>query len=87
MIGALPEMFFEVRRVASAADAVAEQNTDGRFHVLNVVEGDRAPSAHRGRAPSTPSTMLRPRVPASVGPYRVHNPAARSGTSGQGNVI
>jgi mannose-6-phosphate isomerase class I len=40
LIGALPEMFFEVRRMALEAGAEAPDDTAGRFHVLNVVEGE-----------------------------------------------
>ena len=40
LLGALPEMFFEVRRIALGSGAVAYDATDGRFHVLNVVEGE-----------------------------------------------
>ncbi|MFF5289349.1 class I mannose-6-phosphate isomerase [Paractinoplanes globisporus] len=40
VIGRLPEMFFEVRRIELAAGAVVDDTTDRRFHVLNVVQGD-----------------------------------------------
>ncbi|MFJ8726122.1 class I mannose-6-phosphate isomerase [Streptomyces sp. NPDC004279] len=39
VIGALDEMFYEVRRYVLDAGAEAEDATQGRFHVLNVVEG------------------------------------------------
>lgn len=39
LLGALPEMFFEVRRVVVTAGSVAPQPDDERFHVLTVVEG------------------------------------------------
>ncbi|MEU7962591.1 hypothetical protein AB0D09_03825 [Streptomyces sp. NPDC049097] len=39
LIGALDEMFYEVRRYVLDAGAEAEDATRGRFHVLNVVEG------------------------------------------------
>ncbi|MET0134619.1 MAG: hypothetical protein ABW215_13635 [Kibdelosporangium sp.] len=41
LLGRLPEMFFEVRRLQVEPGATAEQDTAGRFHVLNVVEGQR----------------------------------------------
>ncbi|QXE33861.1 class I mannose-6-phosphate isomerase [Streptomyces sp. GMY02] len=40
IIGALDEMFYEVRRYVLDAGAEADDNTHGRFHVLNVVEGE-----------------------------------------------
>jgi len=40
LIGQLPEMFFDVQRLAVAAGGTAPQDTEGRFHVLNLVEGD-----------------------------------------------
>ena len=40
VIGALPEIFFEVRRVVLEGDTEADDDTSGGFHVLNVVEGD-----------------------------------------------
>ena len=40
VIGALPEIFYEVRRVVLEGDTEADDDTSGGFHVLNVVEGD-----------------------------------------------
>jgi mannose-6-phosphate isomerase class I len=40
VLGDLPEMFFDVRRVALDAGAEVREDTAGRFHVLNVVDGD-----------------------------------------------
>jgi mannose-6-phosphate isomerase class I len=40
VIGRLPEMFFEVRRLVVEPGAVVAQRTHDRFQVLNVVEGD-----------------------------------------------
>jgi mannose-6-phosphate isomerase class I len=73
VIGRLPEMFFEVRRVVLASGASAEQNTDGRFHVLNLVEGDRAllhTAAGDEHALNYAETIV---IPASVGPYTIRN--------------
>lgn len=75
-IGSLPEMFFEVRRLVLAADAAAEQETDGRFHILTVVEGDRAllrTAAGLEHPLNYAETIV---VPAAVGSYSVHNPGA-----------
>jgi hypothetical protein len=41
LIGALPEMFFEVRRLTVEPGREQRQDTDGRFHVLTLVEGER----------------------------------------------
>ncbi|MFB7212595.1 class I mannose-6-phosphate isomerase [Streptomyces sp. NPDC056255] len=71
VIGRLPEMFFEVRRIALAPDTVAEDDTDHRFHVLNVVEGDgillETSGGHR-HVLAYAETLT---VPAAVGAYRV----------------
>jgi mannose-6-phosphate isomerase class I len=40
LLGSLPEMFFDVRRLTIDARSGATDDTDGRFHVLNVVDGD-----------------------------------------------
>lgn len=71
IIGRLPEMFFEVRRLELAPGSTAPDSTDDRFHVLNVVEGDgvalETESGHR-RVLAYAETLT---VPASVGAYRV----------------
>ncbi|MFF3129237.1 class I mannose-6-phosphate isomerase [Streptomyces sp. NPDC057908] len=71
VIGRLPEMFFEVRRIALAPDTVADDDTDHRFHVLNVVEGDgillETSGGHR-HVLAYAETLT---VPAAVGAYRV----------------
>ena len=71
VVGALAEMFYEVRRFVLDEGAVARDDTAGRFHVLNVVEGegvvveteagDTHPLAHA-------ETLT---VPAAVGGYRL----------------
>jgi mannose-6-phosphate isomerase class I len=71
IVGRLPEMFFEVRRVDLAADAAVDDATGHRFHVLNVVEGDgivleTASGHHYVLAYAETVT-----VPASVGAYHV----------------
>ncbi len=39
-LGRLPEVFYEVRRLVLETQGPVESETDGRFHVLNVVAGD-----------------------------------------------
>ncbi|WP_425825047.1 class I mannose-6-phosphate isomerase [Streptomyces fractus] len=71
VIGALDEMFYEVRRYALDADAEAQDDTAGRFHVLNVVDGDgvtlhtEAGDTHELAYAETLT------VPAAVGRYRL----------------
>jgi mannose-6-phosphate isomerase class I len=71
LIGSLPEMFFEVRRLAIEPGAVAAQETAGRFHVLTVVEGDRVllRTAAGDEHPLTYAETIA--VPAAVGAYEV----------------
>ncbi|MFD4633525.1 class I mannose-6-phosphate isomerase [Streptomyces sp. NPDC058284] len=71
LLGALDEMFYEVRRHALDEGAVADDDTAGRFHVLNVVEGEgvmvRTAAGER-------HTLYRAEtltVPAAVGPYEL----------------
>lgn len=69
LLGALPEMFYEVRRTVLAPGAVAQDGTAGRFHVLNVVQGDGIvlqPKIGHGHVLAYAETMV---VPAAVGPY------------------
>jgi mannose-6-phosphate isomerase class I len=74
VIGALPEMFFEVRRMVLEPESVAEDDTAGRFHILNVVEGDgvliRPTASPQHAHPLAYAETLV--VPASVGPYTLH---------------
>lgn len=72
LLGALGEMFYEVRRVVLDGTAPAEDDTDGRFHVLNVVEGDgvTVETAAGDRHPLAYAETLT--VPAAVGRYRLH---------------
>ena len=69
LLGALPEMFFEVRRIVLGSGAVAPDATDGRFHVLNVVEGEGILVEPAEGAPHSlvyAETLV---VPAAVGQY------------------
>jgi mannose-6-phosphate isomerase class I len=70
IIGALPEMFFQVRRLVLEPGALAELDTDGRFQVVNVVEGDGAVVRWGGGEHhlAYAETMV---VPAAVGAYRI----------------
>ncbi|MFF4476901.1 class I mannose-6-phosphate isomerase [Streptomyces sp. NPDC001520] len=73
LLGALPAMFFQVHRIAVEPGRTAEQRTDGRFHVLTVVDGQGAvittAAGHR-HSVHYAETLA---VPASVTSYRVHN--------------
>jgi mannose-6-phosphate isomerase class I len=70
-LGALPEMFFAVHRVVLDADTPAPDHTDGRFHVLNVVEGDEVlvttDDGHEHLLRYAETLV----VPAAVGGYRL----------------
>jgi len=71
VLGSLPEMFFEVRRVVLGSADSVEDDTAGRFHVLNVVEGDGVlvePVGGTGHALRYAETLI---IPASVGAYRL----------------
>ncbi|HEY9291352.1 MAG TPA: class I mannose-6-phosphate isomerase, partial [Microlunatus sp.] len=73
LLGSLPEMFFEVRRLTVDPGATAEQSDDGRFHVLTLVEGDGCRlETNRGDAHDLhyAETIA---VPAGVGGYRVRS--------------
>jgi mannose-6-phosphate isomerase class I len=70
-VGALPEMFYAVHRFVIDADTPAEDDTDGRFHILNVSSGDgvvvETADGHRHDL-AFAETLT---VPASVGGYRL----------------
>lgn len=71
VIGALPEVFFEVRRLVIDGQSRVSSKCNDRFHVLNVVEGDGAvittPSGTRHRL-NFAETMV---IPAAVAEYSV----------------
>lgn len=70
LIGALPEMFFEVHRLQVARGVTALQRTAERFCVLNLVEGDEATvtwNSGRHRL-AYAETMV---IPAAVGEYSI----------------
>jgi mannose-6-phosphate isomerase class I len=71
VIGRLPEMFFVVHRLSVQGGVTAPDATDGRFHVINVVEGDgvlvRTGSGAEHRL-GYAETLV---IPATVGVYTV----------------
>ncbi|MEV0908929.1 class I mannose-6-phosphate isomerase [Streptomyces hokutonensis] len=71
VIGRLPEMFFEVRRLELAPDGVVDDDTEDRFHVLNVVEGNGIRLETSGGHSYELAYAETLTVPASVGAYRV----------------
>ncbi len=85
LIGQLPEMFFDVQRLVLDAHATASQNTlpqntasqdlEGRFHVLNLVEGDgvtiRTPDGATGWREHHLAYAETVVIPAAVGHYEV----------------
>jgi mannose-6-phosphate isomerase class I len=72
LLGALPEMFFEVRRIVIGGDRPAHDDTAGRFHILTVVDGDGVllvtAAGHRHDLAYAETIV----VPAAVGPYQLH---------------
>lgn len=77
LLGSLPEMFFEVRRLVIEPDAAADQRDDGRFHVLTVVDGDscRLETDGGDHDLNYAETIA---VPAGVGSYRVRSTSTRT---------
>lgn len=71
LLGALPEMFFEVHRLAVDPGQAAVLTTQGRFCVLNVVAGAGALLRWSGgeHPLAYAETIM---VPAAVGEYTVH---------------
>jgi len=72
VIGRLPEMFFEVRRIELDAGATIDDTTGHRFHILNVVHGDGIHVEAAGGRHYTLAYAETLTVPAAVGAYRVH---------------
>ncbi|MCA1221154.1 class I mannose-6-phosphate isomerase [Streptomyces sp. 8L] len=73
LLGALPDMFFEVRRIEVAPGHEAPQETNGRFHVLTVVDGQGAlinTASGERHFVHCAETLA---VPASVTAYTVRN--------------
>jgi len=69
LLGRLPEMFFDVRRVTIESDTPVDNDTGGRFQVINLVQGDgaelRTRSGYR-HALAYAETLV---IPAAVGEY------------------
>jgi hypothetical protein len=64
-------MFYAVHRLVVAPDAAADDDTAGRFHILNVAAGRGAvieTADGRSHDLAFAETIT---VPAAVGPYRV----------------
>lgn len=70
LLGSLPDVFFEVRRLAIARGAEVPRQSGDRFHVLNVVDGDEVVIHWSGGSHrlSYAETIV---IPASVGSYSV----------------
>ncbi|MEV2243398.1 class I mannose-6-phosphate isomerase [Streptomyces sp. NPDC049970] len=72
VIGALPEMFYAVHRFVLDGTGPADDDTEGRFHILNVAAGggvvvETADGRRHDLAFAETLT-----VPAAVGGYRLH---------------
>ena len=73
LLGSLPEMFFEVRRLVLGPGRAIEDDTTGGFHVINVVDGQGVeiePISGGGHVLAYAETLV---IPAAVGSYRVRN--------------
>ncbi|RPK36118.1 class I mannose-6-phosphate isomerase [Streptomyces sp. ADI93-02] len=72
VIGALPEMFYVVHRFVLDGTGPADDDTEDRFHILNVAAGDgvvvETADGHRHDL-AFAETLT---VPAAVGGYRLH---------------
>ncbi|MEV6844869.1 hypothetical protein [Actinoplanes sp. NPDC051411] len=73
LIGALPEMFFEVRRLTVEPGREHRQDTGGRFHVLTLVEGERVDIS--GHPLNYAETIA---IPAAVGAYTITSSGGRA---------
>ena len=69
VIGALPEVFYEVRRVVLEGDTTADDETNRGFHVLNVVEGDGVLVETEDGGPHPLNYAETIVIPAAVGRY------------------
>ena len=74
-LGRLPELFFAVRRLDF--DDAVEEETAGRFHLLNLVEGEEIAVEPLGGAPHPLAYAETIVIPASVGPYRLSGGPAK----------
>ncbi len=75
LVGEHPDVYFSLRRLAIAPGSVAEDDTDGIFHVLVLVDGEeiliesKADPAKYFKAQFLDMVV----VPANIGPYTVRN--------------
>lgn len=77
ILGALPEMFYAVHRFVLEGTEPAHDDTEGRFHILNVAAGDGVvleTADGRCHDMAFAETLT---VPASVGGYRLHPVGSR----------
>jgi len=70
LIGALPEMFFEVFRIELAPNSRADMITNDRFQILNVVGGEGA-VVHSGAGDHPVAYAETIVIPAAVGEFQV----------------
>jgi mannose-6-phosphate isomerase class I len=70
LLGALPEMFFEVRRLVLGPAARAVQRAGDRFHVLNLVDGDGV-TVHWSAGAHQLSYAETIVIPAATGSYQL----------------
>ncbi|MFH8491313.1 class I mannose-6-phosphate isomerase [Streptomyces longisporoflavus] len=77
VVGSLPEMFYAVHRFVLDGTGPAQDDTEGRFHILNVAAGDGVvvETADGRRHDLAFAETLT--VPAAVGGYRLHPVGAR----------
>ncbi len=71
VLGDLPEMFFDIRRLELDPDGLIHDTTAGRFHVLNVVEGSGISIGTGDGVEVELAYAETVVVPAAVGPYTV----------------
>ncbi|WP_129669909.1 class I mannose-6-phosphate isomerase [Phytoactinopolyspora endophytica] len=71
LIGALPQMFFEIRRLQLDGPTPVRTSTDDGFHVLNVVQGEGVTIEMDNGASHQLAYAETVVVPASVGSYTV----------------
>jgi mannose-6-phosphate isomerase class I len=71
VLGALPEMFYAVHRLVVAPGCDIQDDTAGRFHVLNVAAGEGVVIETRDGRTHALAFAETITIPAAVGPYRV----------------
>lgn len=77
LLGGGGELFFDVRRMVIETDDAAPDDTEGRFHILNVVEGDGVviePETGRPHDLGYAETIV---IPAATGAYRLRRMGSR----------